>query len=219
MGISIPLFTSIEEKVWLEHKNSLVDIAIIPLPYSLPMSPDMRAIDKNWANVDMKVFPSDSVTLVGYPRMFLDKKNSLPIYKTGSVASEIDYDFDGDPCFIIDVAAFRGNSGSPVFAISNGSYIDQKNNRVFSPEIVIKFLGVYSAGYTINEEILVQEIKNQKQGIIHEEDLHLGVVWKANLVQEIINGISLDEYKKIAEKLIKSGKFNYKIARDFTTIF
>jgi len=143
VGIKIPLFTKSKKQIWIEHSNKGIDIALIPITFSLPVPPEWKVVDKSLMEADLDISPSDIVTLIGYPRMYLDEKNALPIYKTGNIASEYSYDFNGEPCFIIDISAFEGNSGSPVFSI-------QKNAQIVSDRIIIKapgsstkFLGVY----------------------------------------------------------------------------
>ncbi len=209
-GITIPLFTPDGEALWLEHSNNKVDIGLIPLPYSLPFTPASKGIDDSWTKLDMRLSPSEKVTLVGYPLMYFDKKNSLPLYKTGSIASEFEFDHNGDPCFLIDISAFKGNSGSPVFAISNGSYTSGSGGMVINGAQNRKFLGVYSANTKATTII---------EGVgPFQQDLQLGVVWKAKLIPEIIAKNSVENYEKIVQKVIKSGEFRYKISNGFEGI-
>jgi V8-like Glu-specific endopeptidase len=70
----------------------------------------------------MKIRAGGLVTLIGYPYDYYDKKNSLPVWKTGHIASEPAVDFEGNPLFVVDVSAFPGMSGAPVFAIADGTY-------------------------------------------------------------------------------------------------
>mgnify|MGYP003291781313 CR=1 FL=1 len=44
-----------------------------------------------------------------------DKKNNLPLVRTGTIASHPRKDFNGLPQFVIDAQVFPGSSGSPVF--------------------------------------------------------------------------------------------------------
>jgi len=79
---------------------------------------------------------------------------------------------------------------------------------------MIKFLGVYSAGYTYsNHELPIYEVRDLKEckSIVTDLDLQLGVVWKANLIEEIISQNSLSNYQQIAESLIKEKDFKFKI--------
>ncbi|MEK7597101.1 MAG: serine protease [Patescibacteria group bacterium] len=213
VGIEIPLFTNSGKQIWIDHSNSVVDIALIPMFFSLPVKPEWQTVGKNFEDPTIDVSPSDPVTLIGYPRMYFDKKNALPIYKTGSVASEYSYDFDGDPCFIIDVSAFAGNSGSPVFSIQKNAQIITEQILIKAPGSIVKFLGVYSAGIEIVESFPIQQIKSKKEGIILNLDMQLGIVWKDYLIEEIIKQHSYKEYEKVAQELLQKKQFHYKISR------
>jgi hypothetical protein len=214
LKLQIPLFTK-GKPIWLEHSNEKVDIAIIPILFSLPVALEWKAVDKNLMSTDLDISPSDSVTLIGYPRMYLDEKNALPIYKTGHIASEYAYDFNGEPCFIIDISAFSGNSGSPVFSIQKNAQIVSESIIIKAPGHSVKFLGVYSAGIMSKEFLPIQEIRKieEKKGVVMGLDMQLGIVWKANLIEEIISKNSFDNYKEIAQNLIKEKGFRYMISQ------
>lgn len=201
-GIHLPLYTREGEKIWLEHQNENIDLAIIPLTFSLPIQGAIRGISKEWSEVDMVIRPADTVTVVGYPRMFFDKINSLPIYKTGSIASEPGFDFEGEACFIIDVSALKGNSGSPVFSLGRGTYNNSKGSVVVGE--ATKFLGVYSGGYKSKDKI---------------EDFQLGKVWKADLIEDIIKSSSQVSHQKVLQKMIEEGGFKYKFQSGFKDVF
>ena len=119
-SVRIPLFTKAEKPVWITNPASPeADVAVIPLLNSLYNDCDVKALSPEWAEKgDVKIRPATNVTLVGYPNGFYDKTNALPVWQTGSVASEPEIDFEGKPLFLIDAPAAPGMSGAPVFAIS-----------------------------------------------------------------------------------------------------
>lgn len=212
VGVNIPLFTNRGKQIWLDHPNLSVDIAIIPIAFSLPFAPEWKVVNKELIETDLDISPSDTITLVGYPRMFFDKKNALPIYKTGNIASEYEYDFNGEPCFIIDISAFNGNSGSPVFSIQKNAQIISESIIIKAPGSTTKFLGVYSAGIVAQDFFLpIKQIRSE-QGIITELDMQLGVVWKAILIDEILKQNNYLNYEKIVHDLVKEQGFTYKIS-------
>lgn len=212
VGIETPIFTKSGKQIWIEHPNAIVDIAVIPMVFSFPMTPEWHTVDKTLAAVDLDISISDPVTLVGYPRMYLDEKNALPIYKTGNIASEYDYDFNGDPCFIIDIAALHGNSGSPLFAIQKNARIVSDRILINAPGSVTKFLGVYSAGVVGKKFIPIQEVRNNGSGVVMDIDLQLGVVWRAFLIEEALSQNILKDYEVVARELVVAGGFKYKLS-------
>lgn len=205
------------QNLWLEHDNKAVDIAILPIVYQLPVESPMYTIDEGLRSEKNNISPSDLVTLVGYPRMFCDKKNSLPVYKTGHVASEFDYDFDGDPCFLIDISAFSGNSGSPVFSIDNNFKVEKGELKIYEKSTK-NFLGIYSSQYELKESLLVEVLNNQDPlyGVAHSLDMQLGVVWKGSLIEQIISGSQPEDYLKRVEEIFKTSSFKFKITKGFT---
>lgn len=215
VAMQLPLFDSKGRKLWIEHPNKIIDIAILPITYKLPIDGDLRGINEKWLNTDIVISPADIVTLVGYPRMFFDKKNALPIYKTGHIASEHDYDFNGNPYFLIDISAFAGNSGSPVFYINNGLITTNNGQRIISTQTIKKFLGVYSADMIYKENLPIEELKQDALGVKQNTSLQLGIVWKAKLIKEIIDNTSIEDYRDIAEDVIKTSLFKYKIMSGF----
>jgi hypothetical protein len=119
--IRFPLFAKNGKPVWIQSTSyPEADLAVMPLATSLYQHCKIYCISAEWAKGNLRVRPTTQVTLVGYPYGYYDKKNALPIWKTGSVASEPEVNFGGKPLFLVDVSAFPGMSGSPVFAISYG---------------------------------------------------------------------------------------------------
>lgn len=171
---------------WLihpEHKRS-VDIAVIPL---FPTSRTNLFAITDIPNVDATISVADDVFVVGYPLALGANENRLfPLWKRASIASEpsVDYFDDGRKTFVIDGTTKSGMSGSPVFFYSNFS---QSNNLdgscCFSMALVRSFcfLGVYSG---------------RLRGRNSNEDSFLGLVWKKELIDEIIEGnIRDDKYE------------------------
>ena len=138
------------------------------------------------------------MTLVGYPYGFYDKKNALPIWKTGSVASEPEVDFEGKPCFLVDVSAFPGMSGSAVFAISPHGVYESKDGGIKMGKNLKTFLGIYASMEMVCKEKYLEEIIHDagRVGIVDRESLEIGYVWKANLLLETVTGISIDKYQE-----------------------
>jgi len=190
------IFTPHGLPVWVTNSSyPTADLAVIPLSTSFYNDCKVLCISDEWAKVDLLVKPTTSVTLVGYPYGFYDKKNSLPIWKTGTVASEPKVDFENKPLFLIDVSAFPGMSGSPVFAISHGTHENEDGAGV-SIGGARKFLGVYSSMQMLNKKKYLEEIaqKDRKVGIVDSESLEIGYVWKSKIILDTINSIDIGKY-------------------------
>jgi len=194
--IRFPLFTKNKKPVWLSSKDlPEADVAIIPIISSIVADAKVFGISGDWTTANIKLRPTSTVTLIGYPYGYYDKKNCLPIWKTGSMASEPDTDFEGKPLLLVDISAFPGMSGSPAFAIAHGAY-----EMVEGPTTVgqvQKFLGIFASMPSIRENKYLEEIPSQsKQGLVFEQSLQLGHIWKANLIIEITKNIDIAQYER-----------------------
>ena len=200
--IIYPLFTNGGERTWFTHPDvPAADVAVLPLPSQVMTEGGYQLfpISKTHVEVPMKVRATSTVTLIGYPHGFYDAKNQLPIYKTGSVASEPEVDFDGEPKFMVDVSNFPGMSGSPVIAVATGMY-ESSENRAVSPGSPRRFLGVFASDIVLKkdkylEELGVGEEERGGIGIRNDESLQLGAVWKASLLTDLIEAIDLRKYE------------------------
>lgn len=124
----IPLFIS-NSNNWLEHPtDGEADIVLIPLPSKLLENADFAYISKETTLNDVSLHPSFPVVMIGYPHGYRDSVNNLPIWKTGSLASEPEYDFDGKKVIVVDISAFPGMSGSPAIYVSHNGYANKKGD-------------------------------------------------------------------------------------------
>jgi len=199
--IRFPLFTKNSKPVWIQSVSfPKADLAIIPIIASLYQECKVSCISSEWGKGNLKIRPTTLVTLVGYPYGYYDRENALPIWKTGSVASEPKVDFEGKPLFLVDVSAFPGMSGSPVFAISYGMYETEKGDTRVGG--IRKFLGVYASMEMRKKEKYLEEIIHEaKIGVIDYESLELGHVWKADLILETVKSINVEKYQ---EEILKN---------------
>jgi len=194
--IRFPLFTKNDKPVWLNSKEfPHADVAVIPIVPSLTTDAKVFGIAEDWTGGNIKVRPTSTITLIGYPYGYYDKKNWLPIWKTGSIASEPDVDFEEKPLFLVDISAFPGMSGSPAFAIAYGAYETIEGPTTVGH--VQKFLGIYASTQVLEEERYLEELTSESRpGIIVRESLELGHIWKASLIIHTTKGIDVKRYEK-----------------------
>jgi hypothetical protein len=105
------------------------------------------------------------VSIIGFPLGNIGE-GGLAVCKTGSIASEIDVDWNGLPRFLIDARTKGGMSGSPVIAVRHGSYVNSGGGLVLGGGSNMNFLGIYSGRM--------------------KDDLDLGIVWKSDKFFELI---------------------------------
>lgn len=122
---------------------------------------------------------ADDVFILGFPYT-LSGGGRLPIWKKGSIATEPDVDYDKLPKILVDTASKSGMSGSPVIYKRvgiHGADNANLNSSVIFGEIQ-GFVGIYS-GRVVGESNI---------------DAQLGIVWKKEVIEEIIKGKIKDTF-------------------------
>jgi len=174
----------------LFHRDSSVDVAAVRIldlvgerMSSGPKYLSWHAVTKEQFagqnNITMQV--SDDVVVAGYPHGYYDEVNLFPIVKSGIVASRWGAAFQGQRCFLIDAKLFPGSSGSIV--LSKPADIVVNDGRVLSaPEKQFAFLGIFSSEPFTEERVF----ETENLTITERVGYNLGIVWYADLVEEII---------------------------------
>lgn len=188
------------------HPSKNVDIQVIDLmgcdidirepdrvayfcPIDESLIPDQKGLED--------LFAIERVVFVGYPNSMWDEVNHLPIIRSGTTASLLTIDFNGEPKFLIDASVFPGSSGSPVFINDDSWYSNRRGVRIGVPRML--FLGVISGVYIESEtediEIVPAPTTN-KFSSSSTPVIDLGIVEKAKTVQETVELC----YNKIMKK-------------------
>jgi hypothetical protein len=194
---TIPLFINNYQN-WLEHPtDEEADVVLIPLPVKLLERADFAYIGNDTTINNILLSPSSPVVMIGYPHGYRDSVNNLPIWKTGSLASEPEYDFDGKRVIVVDISAFPGMSGSPAFYVSHNGYSTKTGDIIMGGGMAIHFLGVYASMQMLNNDLYLEQVQNQSAyKVSHSESLQLGHVWKAELLNEIAATFDPDVFLK-----------------------
>lgn len=192
---AIPLFVDNFQN-WLEHPtDEEADIVLIPLPASFMDKVDFSYINNETKIDNLLLHPSSPVVMIGYPHGYRDSVNNLPIWKTGSLASEPEYDFDGKKVIVVDISAFPGMSGSPAFFVSHNGYATKNGNISMGGGMTIHFLGVFASLQMLNSDLYLEQVTSRSDyKVTHSESLQLGHVWKAKLLEEIANSFEEESY-------------------------
>jgi hypothetical protein len=166
-----------ERPRWLVHPQHGRQVDAVAIGVNVDDHTECFPINALESQRDMTTSIGEDVFVIGFPKG-VTGGGLLPIWKRASVASEPNLDRDGLPSFLIDTATREGMSGAPVIARSNsGSYRTASGATVMSmagPGVgrPTKFLGVCSGRLPGQSEIEAQ----------------LGIVWKARVIDEIVDG-------------------------------
>lgn len=182
------------EKFWILHPDDDVDLAIIPLS-SLMKETSESGIQFHYTCISEKIIPSQSlynsfssmeeIVMVGYPIGLWDESHNLPLFRRGTTATHPNILLNGKSEFLIDAACFPGSSGSPVFLLNIGTYLEE--NGVLQQGIRLALLGILYAGpqYTAKGEIVVVNVPTNSTQVSYSEiPCNLGYVIHANKLKD-----------------------------------
>ena len=171
----------------VQHPNKDIDLVAIPI---VPIESilDKKKINIYSISIEETNIASDSIQkkelksiedilMIGYPNGLWDIKNNRPIVRKGITATSSFIDYNGKKEFLVDVAAFGGSSGSPVFFYQD-IYTDKDYITKAGPYFYL--LGVLYAGplYSVTGELIKTNptISNVRTNI----PMNLGYVIKAS---------------------------------------
>lgn len=160
---------------WLVHKEygSFLDFCFLPVkfPGLVPCVNDIFKVDET------KLEPGHDVFAVGFPNK-VSVAAVFPVWKRGSIASDVAIPIEGHPKYLIDMTGRSGMSGSPVYRIQKGGFYegDAKDGR-FLIGTKREFIGIYT-GRAVG---------------FGKESSELGFVWRSAFVKQMLQNPTLDE--------------------------
>ncbi|MFD2098276.1 S1 family peptidase [Flagellimonas iocasae] len=166
---------------WLvhpDHKHK-IDVAAIEIEIDSEQEIILKPLNKiEFDDIEPKV--ADDIFILGFPYS-LKGGGRFPIWKRGSIATEPDLHIDSLPKFLVDTAGKSGMSGSPVIFRRSGIHgvVGGKVSLDSILGTVENFVGIYSGRIIGKSEL----------------DAQLGIVWKKEVIDQIIDGNCKDEIK------------------------
>jgi len=105
----------------------------------------IRAMNLDWSWViedtdRIALRDIEQVLVIGYPSGLWDSHNNMPIARRGITATHALARYQGKTNFLVDVAAFQGSSGSPVFLYESPWF--RQPDGSCSPGTKVAFIGV-----------------------------------------------------------------------------
>ena len=155
-------------KRWIEHPKLGKRVDVVMLELTKIGGSDLYPVNLDLRSTPILIQPAGTVSLVGFPFGHASYLG-LPIWKTGTIASDPDIDYDDSPQFLVDATGRPGMSGSPVYARRVGGYLGEDGNYKIFPGAADRFVGVFAGSIDGASEI--------------------GRVWKSSALMEIYNGL------------------------------
>lgn len=172
--IEIGLYEEFNSPFWLQHPKMFewgIDIIAIEISEQKVRDRSSLPCVNDFDFPKLRHFAGSEIFVLGHPRPREHSKYpvAFPIWKRGSIASELLVPFDMRPAFLIDCRTSGGMSGSPVFS------------RVFGPAAL-------ADGSIKIDNVLTSEFMGVYSGRIHDDEdrASLGLVWHRNLIEEIL---------------------------------
>ena len=176
----------------LGHPDPKVDLAIMPIG---PLIQDLqtRGLDPfilvlgegNWIPNDRAeaLSVATDVVMVGFPNGLMDMANNLPVVRRGSLATPYRANYAGNRDFVVDIAAFGGSSGSPIFAFFNGMEATPQGMHMGGQAFYL--IGVLHSGPVLDAEgsIVAKPVPTQSV-VITQQMIHLGYCAKIDLLAD-----------------------------------
>lgn len=144
------------------NKNEMVDVIALPLT-DTSGGVAIYPVDYQNTTESIIVRPTESLYVLGFP-MGIKSAPFFPIWKSGTIASEPDFDQENKPIIWLDIKGYGGMSGAPVYLITD-RYITKGTTSINMVGSITFFMGVFS----------------------HATDINIGGIWKGAYLKNIFN--------------------------------
>lgn len=179
----------------IEHPDQSIDLCAIDItiPYGqiLQSGRQLRSmcIDSSWLPSQQDrigLRDIERALVIGYPIGLWDEHNNMPIARQGSTATHPLAHYAGKRNFLIDVAAFQGSSGSPVFSYEAPMF--RQPDGSFTPGTKVNFIGVVWGVIerTVTGKLQAVEIPSALEHIpVLQSPLNLAIALHSDAVRDL----------------------------------
>jgi len=154
------------EPLWCGHPQCGARFDVVALPLAIPAGATVIPYPVD-SDADIALLPGSELVIIGFPEG-MTAAGITAIWKSGTIASELELQINGEDFFWIDSNTRKGMSGSPVIARRFGGALTNSGAFAISG-VVDRLLGVY-AGRAFDAP-----------------DMTLGKVWSWDAVRPIID--------------------------------
>jgi len=151
---------------WIEHPTLGHSFDVVALPLAKPARARLFPYSRE-SGASLAIHMASQVAIIGFPHG-ISTGGLLPIWKSGTIASETDNDITGVDYFLVDSNTRKGMSGSPVIARRFGTALHESGG-VGLGGVTDRVLGVYAGR------------------MLDAPDVTIGRVWVWEKVQELID--------------------------------
>lgn len=167
-----------------------IDVTIVMAPL-LGSGKKLRSmvLDSSWMIGDegkKHVRDIEQVLVVGYPRGLWDHHNNMPISRIGNTATHPFANYQNKRDFLIDVAAFQGSSGSPVFSYEAPMF--RQPDGAYTPGTKVNLIGVVWGVIesSVEGDLKVMEIPSALKHVpVINTSLNLALALHADAIKDL----------------------------------
>lgn len=175
----------------VNHPDTSIDLCVIPIAF---LDDSLKKLNRTMyydifgqaaipsLEINDKMLAIEEIYMVGYPNGLWDKNHNLPIARRGITATPPTIDYNSRKEFVVDIAAFPGSSGSPVFLYNPGFFQTKKGTEMGGR---IYLLGILYAGPLISMQGKVILDPTNPTSITNIP-MNLGYVLKSELLYGIL---------------------------------
>jgi S1-C subfamily serine protease len=179
--VPIEIRSASNAPLWTSHPSADIVAMYVKLPED---SADLALVSINLLADDAilsqyDIHPGDQVYSLGYPLQTESSDAGFPVLRSGTIASYPLLPTERTKSFLMDFPVFPGNSGGPVYIVSE--------NRVYAG---VTHTGIFHAilGIVIEEKYANERIPDRAGGVTERKlFVNLAEVVHASLIREVIN--------------------------------
>lgn len=184
------------EPQWFAHSNSEIDVAVIPIPFTLLEEDGIKAAyffsDEHAADTEkmneLGITEGDFAYVLGFPMGIIGGEKNRAIVRSGSIARIQDALAGASIDYLLDIFIFPGNSGGPV--ISKPEAIAIKGTKSQAAAHLIGIVKEY-----ISYQDIAISVQTDRPRVVFEENSGLAAVHPVDFIHEIIEK-SLESMEK-----------------------
>ena len=169
--IELYVYRDYHAPLWIQHSNCIaaaIDVVLLRFnPDEVGINPQRIVCVNDYGFHSLHHMTGADVLIIGFP--LSEPGLKFPVWKKGSIASELLIPWRQKPAFLIDCRTSKGMSGSPVIRRSFGPVTTSDMTMNLDAVVTSEFMGVYSGRLHDNENLA-----------------SIGIVWWRTVIHEIL---------------------------------
>ena len=188
--IRIPLYSRDGNPIWLESRKwRESEIVAIPVPGSLCEGISVHCVDRGWSSATLTPLGAGApLHVVGFPYSLESRPGMLPLWHSGSLASDPGVGLAEQPALWANVPPFPGMAGAPVVAAPTGGASSESEIR--------RLVGIYAGARSLNGRWAEEAGIHEGIDYVLRTFPPWGSIWRADLIDELIENADIEAWQE-----------------------